>query len=239
MRTTQLFTAAILTVTGLFTTSFAQTYRTSQVRQPSLSNSQISRGLTGALEQGIRRAVDDLGRRNGFLDNARVRIPLPRNLQRTERTLRALGQGRRVDEFIEAMNHAAEEAVPVATDVFLDSIRQMTFDDARNILFSGRADAATQFFRRTSENRLRYEFRPIVERFTEQVGVTQKYKQMMGRYGGLGRLFGQDASDIDGYITQKALDGVFMVVADEERRIRRDPIGRTTAILRTVFGGLR
>jgi hypothetical protein len=144
-----------------------------------------------------------------------------------------------VDEFVEAMNNAAERAVPVAADVFADSIRQMTFNDARNILFSGQDDAATEFFRRTSEDRLRTLFRPIVEDFTEQVGVTQKYKTMMGRYGFIGRVVGQDASDIDGYVTQKALDGLFMLIADEERSIRRDPVGRTTSILRKVFGVLR
>ena len=214
---------------------FGQTSR----RQPSLSDLDISRGLREALNKGVRNAVDDLGRRNGFLDNSRVRIPLPKELQRSEKALRAVGQGRRVDEFIESMNHAAEEAVPVALDIFVDSIMQMSFDDARQILFSRQDDAATQFFRRTSENRLRDEFRPIVERFTEQVGVTQKYKQMIGRYGFLGRVVGQDASDIDGYVTEKALDGLFLLVADEERRIRRDPVGRTSAILRAVFGALK
>ena len=214
---------------------FGQTAR----RQPSLSDLDISRGLREALNKGVRNAVDDLGRRNGFLDNSRVRIPLPRELQRTEKALRAVGQGRRVDEFIESMNHAAEEAVPVALDIFVDSIMQMTFDDARQILFSRQDDAATQFFRRTSEDRLRDEFRPIVERFTEQVGVTQKYKQMMGRYGFLGRVVGQDASDIDGYVTEKALDGLFLLIADEEQRIRRDPVGRTSAILRAVFGAIK
>ena len=214
---------------------FGQTSR----RQPSLSDLDISRGLREALNKGVRNAVDDLGRRNGFLDNSRVRIPLPKELQRSEKALRAVGQGRRVDEFIESMNHAAEEAVPVALDIFVDSIMQMSFDDARQILFSRQDDAATQFFRRTSENRLRDEFRPIVERFTEQVGVTQKYKQMIGRYGFLGRVVGQDASDIDGYVTEKALDGLFLLVADEEKRIRRDPVGRTSAILRAVFGALK
>ena len=220
-------------------TAMGQTTGSQPSRQTSLSNGDITRGLKEALTKGVRNAVDDLGRRNGFLDNARVRIPLPKNLQRTERALRAAGQDRRVDEFIESMNHAAEEAVPVAIDVFLDSVRQMSFNDARQILFSRQDDAATQFFRRTSEARLRDEFRPIVERFTEQVGVTQKYKQMMGRYGFLGRVVGQDASDIDGYVTEKALDGLFLLIADEERQIRRDPVGRTSAILRAVFGAIR
>lgn len=223
---------------GQTTTRRTSTRRTAN-NQTSVSNADISMGLKEAIIVGVRSAVDELGRENGFLDNDRVRIPLPNGLQRTERTLRALGQGRRVDEFIESMNHAAEKAVPVATDVFLDSIRQMSFNDARQILFSGQDDAATQFFRRTSEDRLRQEFRPIVEEMTEQVGVTQSYKQMMGRYGFIGRAFGQDASDLDGYVTQKALDGLFLLIADEERKIRRDPIGRTTSILRKVFGILR
>jgi len=229
---------ALVTLTGPAFAQISGTQRTSS-RQTSLSDLDISRGLKDALFQGVRNSVSSLGRRNGFLDNTRVRIPLPRNLQKTEKTLRALGQGRRVDDFVEAMNHAAEEAVPVALDAFMDSIRQMTFNDARNILFSRQDDAATQFFRRTSEDRLRQEFRPIVERFTQQVGVTQKYKQMMGQYGFLGRVVGQDASDIDGYVTEKALDGLFLLVADEEGRIRRDPVGRTTAILRAVFGVLK
>jgi hypothetical protein len=204
-----------------------------------VSNTDISGGLKDALLQGVRNAIRDLGRENGFLDNSQVRIPLPKNLQKTEKTLRALGQGRRVDEFVEAMNHAAEEAVPVAADIFFDSVKQMTFSDARNILFSGQTDAATEFFRRTSEDRLRDEFRPIVERFTEKVGVTQKYKAMVGKYGFMGKIVGQDATDIDGYITEKALDGLFYMIAEEEREIRRDPVRRTTSLLRKVFGILR
>lgn len=230
----------LVAITTFATAAAGQTARrTTRTQQTSLSNVDISRGLKEALAKGVRSAVNELGREDGFYSNDRVRIPLPDGLRNTERTLRALGQGRKVDEFVEAMNHAAERAVPVAADVFADSIRQMTFNDARNILFSGQDDAATQFFRRTSEDRLRTLFRPIVEDFTEQVGVTQKYKTMMGRYGFIGRVIGQDASDIDGYVTQKALDGLFMLIADEERNIRRDPIGRTTSILRRVFGVLR
>jgi hypothetical protein len=236
--------AALIAFSNL---SFAQTRtnRTNQTnRNTNISNSDISNGLKDALFQGVKNAIDNLGRRNGFLDNARVRIPLPNSLQKMEKTLRVMGQGQmgqgqKVDEFVEAMNHAAEEAVPVAADIFFDSVKQMSFSDARNILFSGQDDAATQFFRRTSEERLRQEFRPIVEDFTEQVGVTQKYKQLIGKYGFFGKFVGQDASDIDGYITQKALVGLFLMMADEERRIRRDPIGRTTDILRKVFGILR
>jgi hypothetical protein len=133
------------------------------------------------------------------------------------------------------MNRAAERAVPEALDIFKHSIRQMTFTDARNIV-RGPDDAATRFFRRTSEERLREKFLPIVERFTEQVGVTAQYKAMMRQAGPVAQLAGRDATDIDGYITQKALDGLFLLMADEERRIRRDPVARTTDILRKVFG---
>ena len=239
------FAFLFLALICLTETNFGQTTRRSQSRQTpvnrtqTVSNTDISNGLKDALFQGVRNAVDELGRENGFLDNAQVKIPLPKSLQKIEKTLRFAGQGKRVDEFVEAMNHAAERAVPEATDIFLDSIKQMSFTDARNILFSGQDDAATQFFRRTSETRLRQKFRPIVEDFTEEVGVTQKYKQMIGNYGVVGKIVGRDASDLDGYITQKALDGLFLLVADEERKIRRDPIGRTTSILKKVFGILK
>lgn len=238
-----LFSTLILALISLPTDGFAQTRRTRTKQTPrptaNVSTYDINDGLKAALFQGVENAVNLLGRENGFLDNVRVKIPLPGALQKTEKTLRFLGQGEKVDEFIKSMNHAAEEAVPVAADIFLDSVKQMSFTDAKNILFSRQQDAATQFFRRTSENRLRKEFRPIIEDFTEKVGVTQNYKNMIGRYGFLGRVVGQDASDIDGYVTQKALDGLFLLMADEERKIRKDPIGQASSILQKVFGILR
>ena len=205
---------------------------------PKLSTTDISSGLKEALFKGVRFAVDSLGRENGFLGNARVKIPLPGKIAKMEKTLRAFGQGKRVDEFVASMNHAAEKAVPVAIDVFLDAIKQMSFDDARKILFSGQDDSATQYFKRTSENTLREKFRPLVEEATTSVGVTQKYKDMIGRYGFVGKAIGEDASDLDGYVTQKALDGLFLMVADEEKKIRKDPIARTTSILKKVFGSI-
>lgn len=206
--------------------------------QARLSDLQITNGLKAALDKGVRSAIKDLGRRDGFLGNSRVKIPLPDSLRRIESTMRFMGQGKRVDEFVVAMNRAAEKAVPEAVDIFVDSLKQMTFNDARTILFSGQEDSATQFFRRTSEERLREKFRPIVVEFTEKVGVTQQYKTIMSRYGRFGAIVGQDATDIDEYVTQKALDGLFLLIADEEKKIRKDPISRTTSILRTVFGSL-
>ena len=218
---------AVLALTGL-----AQTNR-------KVSDNDIAAGLKEALGKGVKSAINSLGKPNGFLLNPRVKIPLPKSLQKLEKGLRIAGQGKSVDAFVASMNNAAEKAVPVAIDVFVDAIMQMSFDDARKILFSGEKDGATQFFRRTSEETLRGKFRPIVEEFTEKTGVTQKYKTMIGKAGFAAKLLGQDATDLDGYVTQKALDGLFLLVADEERKIRENPIGRTTALLRKVFGILR
>lgn len=233
---------AMLICVGLSASfGFAQTKKkkTNNRTSSSVTDSEIAGGLKEALTKGVRYAIDNLGRENGFLDDARVRIPLPKSLQKIEKPLRYAGQGKAVDEFIESMNHAAEKAVPVAIDVFVDAISQMTFDDARKILFSGQNDAATQFFRRTSEETLREKFRPIVEKFTEEVGVTNKYKTMIGKYGFAGRFLSKDATDLDSYVTQKALDGLFYMVAQEEAKIRKNPLGRTTSLLKKVFGILR
>lgn len=211
---------------------FAQTSR-------NVSDNDIAAGLKEALGKGVTTAIKTLGKPNGFLLNPRVKIPLPKSLQKLEKGLRIAGQGKSVDAFVASMNNAAEKAVPVAIDVFVDAIKQMSFDDARKILFSGQKDSATQFFRRTSEETLRGKFRPIVEEFTEKTGVTQKYKTMVGKAGFAAQFLGKDATDLDGYVTQKALDGLFLLVADEEAKIRENPIGRTTALLKKVFGILR
>lgn len=232
--------AALICVGLLGSFGIAQTKKKkTTTAKTTVTDSEITGGLKEALTKGVRFAVDTLGRENGFLGDTRVKIPLPKSLQKIEKPLRYAGQGKAVDEFIESMNRAAEKAVPVAIDVFVDAISQMTFDDARKILFSGQNDAATQFFRRTSEETLREKFRPIVEKFTQEVGVTQKYKTMMSKYSFAGKFLGKDATDLDGYVTQKALDGLFFMVAQEEAKIRKDPIGRTTNLLRKVFGILR
>lgn len=223
--------------------SLAQTPKKKKTTVPKtttakVSDSEISGGLKEALSKGIRFAVDSLGKENGFLGNTRVKIPLPGSLQKFEKGLRVAGQGAKVDEFVGSMNRAAEKAVPVAIDVFVDAVKQMTFDDARQILFSGQDDSATQFFRRTTEENLRGKFRPIVEKFTAEVGVTNKYKAMIGKAGFAAQLLGKDATDLDGYVTQKALDGLFLLVADEEKKIRKNPIGRTTSLLKKVFGAI-
>ncbi len=232
----------LLVIVALSADVFAQTRRTrttTTTAGANISDNEISLGLKEALSKGVGFAVDNLGRENGFLDNAQVKIPLPKSLKNVEKAVRFAGQGQRVDDFITAMNRAAEKAVPAAFDIFVDSIKQMSFNDARNILFSGQDDAATQFFRRTSEDKLRGKFRSIVEEFTTETGVTQSYKQMMDRAGFMAAFVGNDAKDLDGYITEKALDGLFYMVAQEEKKIRKDPLGRTTSILQKVFGILK
>ena len=204
-----------------------------------VSDNEISGGLKEALSKGVGSAIKSLGKEDGFFKNVRVKIPLHKSLQKVEKIVRVAGQGRAVDEFVLSMNRAAEKAVPVAVDVFVDSIKKMTFDDARQILFSKEQDSATQFFRRTSEETLREKFRPIVEEFTAKTGVTQKYKAMIGKAGFAAQFLGKDATDLDGYVTQKALDGLFLLIADEEKKIRKDPLGRTTSLLKKVFGILR
>lgn len=204
-----------------------------------VTDNEIVGGLKEALTKGVGTAIKLLGKDNGYLANPRVKIPLPNSLQKLEKGLRVAGQGKAVDDFVASMNHAAEKAVPVAIDVFVDAIKKMTFDDARSILFSGKDDSATMFFRKTSEEKLRLKFRPIVEEFTAKTGVTSSYKNMIGKAGFAAQFLGKDATDLDGYVTQKALDGLFLLVADEEKKIRKDPIGRTTDLLRKVFGILR
>lgn len=192
-------------------------------------------GLKQALENGTQQAVTLLGRENGYLGNPRVKIPLPDNLARVDKTLRKLGQGRTADEFILSLNRAAETAAPEAKAIFLQVIRKMTVKDALGIL-RGTDDAATRYFREHSEGTLKDKFHPIVAAATDKVGVTQRYKKYLKESGPVAKLIDTRSLDLDDYVTSKALDGLFLMVADEEKRIRQDPVARTTDLLRKVFG---
>ncbi len=200
-----------------------------------LSDQDVVAGLKEALDQGARRAVDELGQTDGFLADTRVRIPMPPDLQRVESALRTLKQDRYADEFVVTMNRAAEAAVPEASAVLGDAIRQMTVDDAKNIL-NGPDDAATQYFRRTGEERLVTRMRPIVSDATSKAGVTSSYKTLMDKAGFAAKLAGADNVDIDGYVTERTLDGLFLLIAEEEKRIRENPLARSTDLLKKVFG---
>lgn len=200
-----------------------------------VSESEIVLGLREALAQGTTRAVTQLGRSDGFWQNLAVRVPLPDSLAKGEKMLRRVGMGGRIDEFHLTLNRAAERAVPEAADLFGNAVRQMTIADARGIL-QGADDAATQFFRRTAGEALRARILPIVHKATQQVGVTQQYKRMVQNYGPMLQMAGVRDTDLDAFVTAKALDGLFLVVADEEKRIRQNPVARTSEILRRVFG---
>jgi len=213
-----------------------------------LTDDQVAAGLKEALGKGVQQAVSQLGKQGGFLTNGAVKIPMPESLQKVEKSLRALKQDALADEFITTMNRAAEQAVPQAAAIFSDSIKQMSIADAKAIL-TGPEDSATQYFRKTSTNALHAAFLPIVKQATEKAGVTAAYKNMMNKAGGggLGKSFGgtlsafgvsQDATDVDGYVTRKAMDGLFKMVAEEEKRIRQNPVARSTDVLKKVFGAV-
>jgi hypothetical protein len=202
-----------------------------------LSNDEVVAGLKAALEKGTQYAVDSLGKDGGYLENAAVRIPMPDSLAWVEKSLRTLGQEQLADDFIASMNHAAEEAVPEAAEIFSAAIKAMTLDDARAIL-GGPDDAATRYFRNHTETALTQRMLPIVTRATENTGVTAAYKHMLAGTGGITGLLAGDATDIDGYVTQQALDGLFSMVAVEEKRIRENPVARSSELLKKVFGSV-
>ena len=213
-----------------------------------LSQEQVTAGLKEALAKGVEQAVATLGKEDGFLKDLNVKIPMPDSLKKVEKTLRSLRQDQLADEFVSTMNRAAEQAVPEAAGVLGDSVKQMSVADGTTIL-TGTNNAATQYFRRTSETNLYTRFLPIVKAATEKTGVTGAYKRMtdattgklggLGGLGGLGRsLPGVQAPDLDDYVTHKALDGLFLKIAEEEKKIRENPVARTTDLLQKVFGAV-
>jgi len=193
-------------------------------------------GLKAALERGSRAAVAELGRTDGFFGNPQVKIPMPQSLERTEKLARRLGFSNEVDELVEAMNRAAEAAVPEARKLLLDSVKKMTVQDAKGILTGGDT-AGTAYFRRTADKSLHDRFLPIVSTATEKVGVAQRYKEFARPAAALGLLKTEHA-DLDEYVTQKALEGLYFMLGEEEKKIRKDPVGTGSAILRKVFGAL-
>jgi len=198
-----------------------------------LSESDAAAGIRAALERGAGVAVDLLGRPDGFLANPRVRIPLPAALKNAARLLRAFGQQQRVDALETAMNRAAEAAVPQARELLVGAIRSMSVEDARRILGGG-DDAATQFFAAKTRAPLTERFLPIVRQATAQVDLAEKYNAVAGRAARFGLIRSEDA-DIEHHVTGRALDGLYLVIGDEERRIRSDPVAAGSALLKKVF----
>ena len=201
-----------------------------------VTSREASTALKAALEKGALAAVASLGRTDGFFGNPQVKIPLPDSLQRAEKLMRRFGMGRHADELIVALNRAAEAAVPEAKQLFVDSVRKMTLQGAKGILQGGDT-AGTEYFRRSTEAQLRKRFLPIVQNATDNVGLAQQYERYAEKGVALGLVKHEDA-DLDQYVTQKALDGLFLMVAEEEKKIRKDPIAAGTAVIRKVFGAL-
>ncbi len=192
-------------------------------------------GVRSALERGANVAVDLLGRNDGFLGNPKVRIPLPGFLNDAAKLLKVTGGQQKVDELITAMNRAAEAAVPQARTLLVSAAKSMSVEDALKIVRGGDT-SVTDFFARKTRAPLGEQFLPIVTKATEKVALADKYNAVAGKAAKFGLLKGDDAN-IQRYVTAKSLDGLYLVIGDEERKIRQDPVGTGSAILRKVFGG--
>lgn len=201
-----------------------------------LSNQEAGAGLRDALVQGAGKAVELLGRPGGFLDNPKVKIPLPDTIRRLQSGLRLLGMQQQADELVVAMNRAAEAAVPEAKALLIDAVSKMSLQDAKSILTGGDT-AATDYFRRATSAQLTQRFLPIVSAWTQKVGLATQYNALVERGAQFG-LVGEDER-IENYVTHKALDGLYLMLAEQERAIRRDPVGAATGAARRVFELLR
>lgn len=202
-----------------------------------LGEAEAASGLRAALERGADTAIGLLGREGGFLDNPKVRIPLPDNLARAAQLMRSLGQGDRVDALVTAMNRAAEQAVPQARALLSQAVRSMSVGDALQVLRGGDT-AATDFFRGRTEAPMAERFLPIVRAETEKVSLARKYDAIAGRARRLGLIDDRQAS-LPTYVTGRALDALYRTIAEEEQRIRQDPVGTGSRILQSVFGALK
>lgn len=202
-----------------------------------ISGPEMTGGLKEALSKGSAAAVAKLGKENGFLDDERLKIPLPPTLARVEGVLRAVGMGKQADELVVSMNHAAEMAVAEAKPLLLDAIKKMSVDDAKGILTGGN-DAATAYFRRTTGPALTEKFLPIVRKKTEKVGLANTYNGIAQKAAKLG-IADEKQANIERYVTEKALDSLYATIAEEERAIRQNPVGYGGKLLKKVFGALK
>jgi len=202
-----------------------------------LSNQEATSGLRAALEKGSAVAVAKLGVENGFLNNDKVKIGLPGVLQQARPLLQMTGQGQKLDELVLSMNRAAESAVPLAKPLLLNAIKTMSITDAKNILTGGET-SVTDFFRQKTAAPLGVKFLPIVKKITDRAGLSAKYNAAMGQVAKMGVL-PQEQATVEGYVTQRALDGLFLMIGEEEKAIRQNPLGAGSQIIGKVFGALR
>ncbi len=202
-----------------------------------LTNADASAGLKAALQKGATAAVESLGKADGFLGNALVRIPLPGFLEQAAGLLRTLGQGARIDELVTSMNRAAEAAVPQAKDLLVNAVKGMSVQDAKKILGGGDT-SVTAFFAEKTRTPLEGKFLPVVTKATEKVGLASQYNDIAGKAAGMGLMKKEDAN-IQQYVTGKSLDGLYVMIGEEEKKIRQDPVGTGSNILKKVFGAIK
>jgi hypothetical protein len=203
----------------------------------SLTSKDASSGLRAALSQGVDIAVAQLGAPNGFLNDPKVTIPLPPALEKADRALRMVGMGADADALKTAMNHAAEAAVAQAKPVFKRALQHMTLSDAKQILTGG-DNAGTQYFRTATSAELTAQFKPVVAHETAKLKLASRYDEYAGKAASLGLIRSEDAN-VNDYVTARALDGLFSRIGDQEREIRKDPLGQTSGLIKKVFGALR
>ena len=221
------FTTTIFTVPALGFAGWAYGF--------SLTEGDAAGGVRAALSRGANSAVSLLGRNDGFLGNPSVRIELPGFLNDAAKLLKFTGQGKRVDDLVTAMNRAAEAAMPEAKALLVNAVKSMSVEDALQIVRGGET-SVTHFFSTKTREPIGQKFLPIVSRATEKVALAQKYDAVAGKAAGMG-LLNKDEADLKGYVTGKALDGLYFMIGEEEKKIRRDPVGTGSAILKKVFGG--
>jgi RNA binding exosome subunit len=197
-------------------------------------DSTIAAGLKEALSTGTENAVNTVSQADGYFGNQMIKILMPEKIRMVADVLSKLGYQKEVDDFVLSMNRAAEKAAPKAAAFFGDAIREMTFDDARKIL-NGGDTSATEFFKTKTHDKLYDAFKPIISSSMDDVGATRSYKDMMSKYETV-PFMSKTAMDLDHYVTNKSLDGLFYMVGQEEKKIRTDPAARVTDLLKTVFG---
>ncbi|MCE1171381.1 DUF4197 domain-containing protein [Azovibrio restrictus] len=202
----------------------------------SLSSGDAAAGLKEALVQGADYAVGNLGVKDGFLGNKKVRIGLPDSLKSAEKAMRMFGMKDEADELVESMNRAAELAVAEAKPILMDAIRKMTVKDAKDILTGG-DDSVTQYFRRSTDKPLTEKFLPIVKKATARVQLAEQYNNYAGQAAKLGLVDKKDAN-LDSYVTARALDGLYHVIGEQEKALRQNPLGASSDLLKKVFGAL-
>jgi hypothetical protein len=201
-----------------------------------LTNQDATRGIKGALSEGAASAIGKLGVPGGFLNNPKVKIPLPPALEEVAKGMRMMGRGKEADELVETMNHAAEQAVPEAKPLMITAVKTMSVEDAKKILTGG-DNSVTEFFKAKTQAPLAVKFLPIVKRSTDRLGLAQKYDQFAGQGAKFGLIKG-DAANIEQYVTDKALDGLYLMIGEEERALRQHPAQAASAIVAKVFGAL-